>query len=245
MSRIYLTKDGIYKGNLILVNEDILIHENAIPGLKAVSGSDITLRYTAALHLETAMTEINGWSEITPVSGYRSLAEQQKIWDDSLNESGMEFTEKYVAKPAHSEHQTGLAIDLGVTRQYIDFIRPEFPNDGICGKFKAIAAKYGFILRYPFGKEHITKIAYEPWHFRYVGTPHAEIIEKNDFVLEEYIEYIKQFMYWTEPLVFRNEYEISYLAAGNYSFDGEDIIDVSGNNRDGFIITKRSGNYER
>ena len=191
------------------------------------------------------MTEINGWSEITPVSGYRSLAEQQKIWDDSLNESGMEFTEKYVAKPAHSEHQTGLAIDLGVTRQYIDFIRPEFPNDGICGKFKAIAAKYGFILRYPFGKEHITKIAYEPWHFRYVGAPHAEIIEKNDFVLEEYIEYIKQFMYWTEPLVFRNEYEISYLAAGNYSFDGEDIIDVSGNNRDGFIITKRSGNYER
>ncbi len=172
MSRIYLTKDGIYKGNLILVNEDILIHENAIPGLKAVSGSDITLRYTAALHLETAMTEINGWSEITPVSGYRSLAEQQKIWDDSLN------------------------------------------------------AKYGFILRYPFGKEHITKIAYEPWHFRYVGAPHAEIIEKNDFVLEEYIEYIKQFMYWTEPLVFRNEYEISYLAAGNYSFDGEDIIDV-------------------
>ena len=158
MSRIYLTKDGIYKGNLILVNEDILIHENAIPGLKAVNGSDITLRYTAALHLETAMTEINGWSEITPVSGYRSLAEQQKIWDDSLNESGMEFTEKYVAKPAHSEHQTGLAIDLGVTRQHIDFIRPEFPNDGICGKFKAIAAKYGFILRYPLGKEHITKI---------------------------------------------------------------------------------------
>ena len=94
MSRIYLTKDGIYKGNLILVNEDILIHENAIPGLKAVNGSDITLRYTAALHLETAMTEINGWSEITPVSGYRSLAEQQKIWDDSLKESGMEFTEK-------------------------------------------------------------------------------------------------------------------------------------------------------
>ena len=112
MSRIYLTKDGIYKGNLILVNENILIHENAIPGLKAVNGSDITLRYTAALHLETAMTEINGWSEITPVSGYRSLAEQQKIWDDSLNENGMEFTEKYVAKPAHSEHQTGLAIDL-------------------------------------------------------------------------------------------------------------------------------------
>lgn len=242
--RIYLTKNDIFKGTLILVNEDHPVHEKEISDLTAVNGSTIVLRHTAALQLNSAIKAINGRSDITPVSGYRSMEEQRNIWDDCLAEIGMEFTEKYVARPAHSEHQTGLAIDLGITRRHIDFIRPEFPDDGICGKFKEISAKYGFILRYPSDKEHLTRIAYEPWHFRYVGAPHAEIIQENGFVLEEYIEYIKQFKWGINPLVCQNKGEISYLEAGDYTLEDADIIDVSGNNRDGFIITKRSGNYE-
>ena len=245
MKTIFLTKNDIYKGHLILVNENYPVNENDVPDLKAVNGSDITLRNTAALQLDMAINEINGRSGITPVSGYRSMEEQRNIWDDCLIENGMEFTEKYVAKPAHSEHQTGLAIDLGMTCRHIDFVRPDFPDNGICGRFKTVAAKYGFILRYPSGKEHITKIAFEPWHFRYVGTPHEEIVEENGFVLEEYIEYIKRFKYGKQSLVFRNEYEISYLAAGNYPLEDCNIIDISGNNRDGFIITKRGVAYER
>ncbi|MFQ9411875.1 MAG: D-alanyl-D-alanine carboxypeptidase family protein [Evtepia gabavorous] len=59
------------------------------------------------------MAAIGGWKEIVPVSGWRALEEQQAIWEDSLAENGLPFTQTYVAYPGHSEHQTGLAIDLG------------------------------------------------------------------------------------------------------------------------------------
>ncbi|MCM1167281.1 MAG: M15 family metallopeptidase [Lachnospiraceae bacterium] len=184
--------NDIFTGDLILVNSYFpMRNEDKIDSV-SVNETEIKLQRIAAESLDALMREINGWSEIVPVSGFRSLSEQQKIWNDSLKESGSDFTQKYVAKPGHSEHQTGLAIDLGKKQKHIDFIRPDFPNDGICGKFKRLAPKYGFILRYPKGKEHITKIGYEPWHFRYVGIPHAEIIEKKGLVLEEYIEFLKR-----------------------------------------------------
>ena len=75
-----------------------------------------------------------------------------------------------------SEHQTGLAIDLGLASEEIDVIRPNFPYSGVCAAFRKQAADYGFILRYPAGKEAVTGIAYEPWHFRYVGVPHARFM---------------------------------------------------------------------
>ena len=97
--------------------------------------------------------------------------EQQRIWDDSMAEHGETFTRQYVALPGCSEHQTGLAIDLGKAAGYIDFIRPAFPYDGVCGRFRRLAARYGFIERYQRGKEEVTGISAEPWHFRYVGRP--------------------------------------------------------------------------
>ena len=93
-----------------------------------------------------------------------------------MAESGLAFTHKYVAYPGCSEHQTGLAIDLGKAAGHIDFIRPAFPYDGTCGAFRRAAAAYGFIERYQKGKESLTGIAREPWHFRYVGLPHAAIM---------------------------------------------------------------------
>lgn len=168
-----MNKTVVVSENLILVNPDFPIRETP-DDLVSVNSTKIMLRREAALQLDLLMKEIGGWAGISPVSGFRSLSEQQEIWDNCLKENGIEFTKKYVAIPGHSEHQTGLAIDLGKTQKHIDFIRPEFPDDGICGKFKLKAAKYGFILRYPTGKEHITKISHEPWHFRYIGVPHAE-----------------------------------------------------------------------
>ena len=82
-----------------------------------------------------------------------------------------------MALPGCSEHQTGLAIDLGKAAGYIDFIRPAFPYDGVCGRFRRLAARYGFIERYQRGKEEVTGISAEPWHFRYVGAPHAQLME--------------------------------------------------------------------
>ena len=98
----------------------------------------------------------------------------------------MLFRSTYVALPGHSEHESGLAVDLGLKKDVIDFIRPDFPYDGICGVFRELAPDYGFIERYPRGKEAVTGIGHEPWHFRYIGTPHARILTESGLVLEEY-----------------------------------------------------------
>ena len=86
---------------------------------------------------------------IVPVSGYRPQTEQQAIWEDALAEHGKAFTETYVARPGCSEHQTGLAIDLGENRPEVDFLCPAFPDSGPCGALRRRAADFGFVLRYP------------------------------------------------------------------------------------------------
>lgn len=126
------------------------------------------------------------------------MEEQQSIFDSSLLENGEEFTRKFVALPGCSEHQTGLAIDLGLKQEEVDFICPEFPYTGICQKFRERAAAYGFIERYQKEKERITGISQEPWHFRYVGCPHAKIMEKYHLCLEEYSELLEQILYGKE-----------------------------------------------
>lgn len=245
-----LTEKSIHTGNLILVNEHHGIQgepeDFLVPAWDGIP--EILLQRCAATMLNELMLEIRGWQSIVPVSGYRPLEEQQCIWDNSLRENGSEFTRKYVAFPGHSEHQTGLAIDLGLRQENIDFIRPDFPYTGICQTFREKAAKYGFILRYPAGKENVTGIGHEPWHFRYVGAPHAEIMEKAELTLEEYIEFIKQFLYGHNPYLVQNTFQeirISYLAAAqaadeklSMEFSKGIPLTVSGNNIDGFIVTE-------
>ncbi|HJA65115.1 MAG TPA: M15 family metallopeptidase [Candidatus Mediterraneibacter cottocaccae] len=149
---------------------------------------DVLMEHRAARALQALLEAIGNRGEIIPVSGFRTQAEQQKIWDDTLLERGEEFTRKFVAYPGCSEHQTGLAIDLGANLPEIDFICPEFPDTGIFGKFREKAADFGFIERYPKGKEAVTGIGAEPWHFRYVGVPHAAVMKAGGLVLEEYAE---------------------------------------------------------
>ena len=170
------------------------------------------------------------------------------IWDTSMRESGREFTETYVAVPGHSEHETGLAIDLGLKQDVIDFIRPEFPYEGICQRFRQLAPKYGFIERYPKGKEEVTGIGQEPWHFRYVGVPHAEIMTEKGMVLEEYMEFLRGYEYGKNPYRYCSqgkEIWISYLNAGQseqicLDADRKTPRVISGNNVDGFVITEWS-----
>lgn len=147
----------------------------------------ILLEAEAARKLNQLMDELDGWRAILPVSGWRSKEEQTELYLRSLEENGQEFTEKYVAFPGCSEHQTGLAIDLGLKGPDVDFICPDFPDEGICRLFRRRMAAYGFVERYPAGKEHVTGIAYEPWHFRYVGVPHAEEMARRGLTLEEYL----------------------------------------------------------
>lgn len=148
---------------------------------------NVLLEREAAQPLSRLMEKLGGWGPIVPVSGWRSFAEQQKIYTDSLRDNGRGFTKQFVALPGHSEHQAGLAIELGLEGPDLDFIRPAFPYEGICQRFRELAPAYGFIQRYPAGKEAVTGIAHEPWHFRYVGTPHAESIARQGLTLEEYL----------------------------------------------------------
>lgn len=211
--------------------------------------SGVMLERRAALLLEELMAKLRGWEGIAPVSGWRSLQEQRDTWEEAMAKEGPEFTWKFVARPGHSEHHTGLAIDWGERREKIDPICPAFPDQGICGRFRRLAARYGFILRYPTGKEAVTGIAHEPWHFRYVGTPHALIMEERGLVLEEYIQLLRRHPYGERPLVWKGcglAVEISFLPA--VPGDRAQLLQredwpwaVSGNNADGFIITRWNG----
>lgn len=148
---------------------------------------DILMESRSANALQALLTRLDAFDKIIPVSGFRTMQEQRTIWKQSMKEHGYLFTRQYVALPGCSEHQTGLAIDLAANDPDIDFICPNLPDTGIYRQFRSLAASYGFILRYPAGKEHITKISEEPWHFRYVGVPYAEHITEQGLVLEEYL----------------------------------------------------------
>lgn len=143
-----------------------------------------------AIQLEKLVKATGLDGQIITIDGYRSKSTQQKLWDETIQEKGLDFANQYVAKPGCSEHELGLAVDLGLAMKENDFIRPSFTDSPIVDTFLAHMTEFGFILRYQKGKEHITNISYEPWHFRYVGTPHSSIIAQQNWVLEEYIEFI-------------------------------------------------------
>lgn len=196
---------------LLLVNAAHPMPGDTTPDLVCIDPRwpEVQLERRAASLLRSCIQAAGGQDSIVPVSGWRSQEEQQAIWDDTMAKEGEAFTRQYVAMPSCSEHQTGLAIDLGLAAEEIDFIRPDFPYGGVCGTFRALAAEYGFVLRYPAGKESVTGIAHEPWHFRYVGVPHARLMAQRNLVLEEYVAFLRRNCLH-QPL---------YLRAGSYDFE--------------------------
>lgn len=179
------------RGHIFLVNPSHPLPAPLMPSSlsPALPGHAVMLESECAAALAELIKSIGAEEQIIPVSGWRSHEEQLSLWNETLGTHGEEFTRQYVALPGCSEHETGLAIDLALnTGGEIDFIRPYFPYGGICGRFRQKAAEFGFIERYTHGKEHITHISAEPWHFRYVGVPHAAYIASNGLTLEEYIE---------------------------------------------------------
>lgn len=219
------------KGHIFLVNPSHPLPEGFVPGklAPALPGSDVLLERECALALSALIDRCGAGGKIVPVSGYRPHAEQVALWNDTIRTHGGDFTRQYVAIPGCSEHETGLAIDLALDDGgEIDFIRPHFPYDGVCGEFRALAAEYGFIERYQAGKEHITHISAEPWHFRYVGAAHAGYIAANALALEEYIELLR-----------RGERigAASFVPNGEALPDGEHVVEDS--NAGGYILNSR------
>ena len=121
---------------------------------------------------------------IVAVSAYRDYDYQNELFNYYVKEKGLDYALECSAKPGHSEHQTGLAVDIeGENKDYDNFLdTKEFTW------MKNNSYKYGFILRYPKGKEHITGFKFEPWHYRYVGIKIAKEIYEKNITLEEYLK---------------------------------------------------------
>lgn len=229
-------------GALILVNADHpLAADPPREALAPVDARhpDILLHVRARAMLELLLREVDGAGDIVPVSGYRPPDEQRQIWESSLAREGRVFTETYVARPGCSEHQTGLAIDLGEDVPDLDFIRPSFPDSGACGAFRRAAARYGFLQRYCREKEALTGIAAEPWHFRYVGAPHAQLMETNGLCLEEYRDFLRQ---GPRSVALENGRmaQVFYVPAAGAVTEvevPEGCCQISGDNVEGFILT--------
>ena len=126
MNTLILTPEAMFQGDLLLVNPSFPHHPLPHPDLVTVADTDILLERRAAQALDSLMAAIGGWKEIVPVSGWRALEEQQAIWEDSLAENGLPFTQTYVAYPGHSEHHRLYPPRLSLYRALPDLP----PGDG-------------------------------------------------------------------------------------------------------------------
>ncbi|MGG7618155.1 M15 family metallopeptidase [Bacillus coreaensis] len=150
------------------------------------------MRQEAAIALEKMFVEAKASGiELYAVSGYRSYERQRVIFDAEVKKSGEEKAAQVVAVPGNSEHQSGLAMDISAKSANLSLT--ESFGETTEGKWLAANAhKYGFILRYPKGKESITGYQYEPWHFRYVGVDAAQTIFEKNITLEEYFDIVEK-----------------------------------------------------
>jgi zinc D-Ala-D-Ala carboxypeptidase len=121
-------------------------------------------------------------------NGYRSEALQAQFYNDYVARDGREAADRYSARPGTSEHQTGLAVDF-INKSNKCSLEECFANtkEGIW--LADNAHKYGFILRYPAGKETVTGYQFEPWHYRYVGTDLSVELYSQKMTMEEYFKY--------------------------------------------------------
>ncbi|WP_066047890.1 M15 family metallopeptidase [Robertmurraya korlensis] len=150
------------------------------------------LRKEAALALEKMFTEAKASGiELYAVSGYRSYERQRILFDAEVKKSGEEKAAQVVALPGNSEHQSGLAMDISSKSANLS-LTESFGETNEGKWLAANAHKYGFILRYPKGKETITGYQYEPWHFRYVGVNAAQTIFEKNITLEEYFDIVEK-----------------------------------------------------
>ncbi len=253
---LHLKYDEIYKGDLILVNKNYKCPsdgENVVSLKDLKTDSYVITDYSVSLDKDIIVylnqmlddfEELYGENDVMVACGYRSYSNQEEIFDNEVEEVGVEEAEKWVARPGYSEHQTGLVLDFTLDN---DSEQGSIKYDGtdIYEWINKNSYKYGFILRYPVGKEEITGYSPEPWHFRYVDFPAAFYIMQNEITLEEYIDAVRKHDI-NSPLLIdgggENKWYVYYVPANE---DSETEVPVpkngnykiSGDNVQGFIIT--------
>ena len=196
-------------GNLqFLVNKTHTLKSDYVPSDMVYmsnymdAGGNVMMRRDAAVAMGRMARDAanQGVSSLYALSGYRSYSTQSWLYDNEIStfrsmgypyNKAVALAAAQVAPPGASEHQTGLAMDFETYENGYS-LDEDFGNT-VAGKWLAANAwKYGFILRYPKDKTNITGYIFEPWHYRYVGTPHAEYMYRNGLCLEEYYDLLKR-----------------------------------------------------
>lgn len=152
------------------------------------SSPEMQLRYVAARALERLVIEArNNGLELMLTSAYRSYDQQVGLYNFYTEKNGQASADGYSARPGHSEHQTGLAVDLAPLSRFCEL--EECFGDTPEGKWLASnAPKYGFIIRYEKGNRLLTGYEYEPWHVRYIGEELASKINSSGQTLEQHFK---------------------------------------------------------
>lgn len=251
------TKNKFY-GDLILVNndhqyfqtgEEDLVNINELNNEKgydfcyAIEDDYTIIRQAYEPMMKMVSDYYNKYQDdtLTIYGSFRTTEFQQSLYDDDLAQTGEEESTR-VAKAGYSEHETGLAFDFSETVNY------DYNGEGTQAWINQNCYKYGFIVRYNADKVALTQIQEEPWHFRYVGIPHAYYMTKNNLCLEEYTDLIRQsYPYEGSHLEFTDEngssYEVYFVASDDAAETTSVPVpsglkyDISGNNIDGFVVT--------
>ena len=187
-------------GNLFLVNRQYMITEDYVPNdlvrpNVASTYSNIKMRAEAAAALEEmfqAAKEEAGYT-LMAISGYRSYGKQSAIFDRKVKNAGRKEAVLLVALPGASEHQLGLAMDLGCKKN--SYLNEAFGDTPEGQWVNENGHRFGFIIRYKKEWTEITGYAFEPWHVRYVGKEHAARIHELDIPLEYYIAQLREAQY--------------------------------------------------
>lgn len=169
----------------VVVNKKHKLSSDYVPSLKSVSGAQ--MRPEAADALGLLLQDANAARvPMRVLSSYRSYSTQVSTYNGWVAQSGQAAADTFSARPGHSEHQLGLAVDLGELNNSACDLETCF-GDTPAGKWlENNAQEYGFIIRYPKGKDTITGYQYEPWHLRYIGTEPAKAVKNSGQTLDQY-----------------------------------------------------------
>jgi len=224
-------------GYLKLVNRDLPMSHDMdyytlvfVAPILPVRADYITVHRTLLTAMQSLFAQADGVGPFFVTSGYRNVARQAEIYENAQDK-------RYVMPPGHSEHNLGLAADIAI--EGVPLMSAYMSEHPATVWLAQNAWRHGLILRYPYGTEHITGVAYEPWHFRYVGRPHAFYMATANIVLEQYLQMLAaRHESLTVPLDGRT-YHIWYHrpSAGELLVPQDLPFSISNSNRGGFVIT--------
>ena len=180
------------KGNLILVNKFNYLSEDYIPedltniSLNYAYDNNKVTKETNDAYVEMAIAAKKEGITLLANSSFRTYTRQEEVYKDFYYSKGISYADQYAARPGHSEHQTGLSIDIFTSGSSTT---ENFEDSDAFKWLSKNAHKYGFILRYPKGKEYLTGYSYESWHYRYVGIETATKVYESKLTYDEYYAY--------------------------------------------------------